>query len=71
METVTIGAKPPSFDNFPSQFVEDEYGDETEVSLIHSSGNKSVLMESGNMIFTPDQARELAAALIKAAEVCE
>ena len=64
---------------FKSVFVDDIYEDTAEVFLVNNldhdvtgcENGKFVVLSTGDMQFTPGQARELAAALILAAEECE
>lgn len=65
--------------SFRPVFVDDIYEDTSEVSVVDDldhdvtgyDGSHFVSLNTGDMQFTPKQARELAAALILAAEECE
>lgn len=53
-------------------YVEDSYNDSANVYVpFDNPDNVRLSVDTDLMLFTPDQARELAEALIKAAEACE
>lgn len=53
-------------------YVEDSYDDSANVYVpCDNPDNVRLSVDTDLMLFTPDQARELAEALIKAAEACE
>lgn len=58
---------------FEGVFVDDTYNDTAEVSVPHREFDSGFLvcLSTGDMMFTPQQARELAKALNAAADVAE
>lgn len=66
----TLTEIPAKFEAF---FVDDTYNDTSEVSVPHREFNDGFLvcLSTGDMMFTPSQARELAKALNAAADVAE